>query len=292
ELRHVFSWLAAVAALQGKFSEAEQWLSQAQQIVDRLASPEPRAYLTFARGGLAHLRGNDSGAEAHLQDALAEFRAIGPGSLVWSLGILGVVQAAQGKGIEANATLDEIQALLTALPAESASPGEPLAYFAQTALLLADPERLAWVYPKLLGLAGRFPDLLVDRLLGEIEIARGDQAAAEAHLAAAETLARREELLPELVLTLAARARLVPGQGHREAAKRSSSRSARLPAALSAREAEVLRLVARGKSNRAIAEELVLSEKTVENHLRNIYGKIGAENRATATAFAVRQGLA
>ena len=54
----------------------------------------------------------------------------------------------------------------------------------------------------------------------------------------------------------------------------------------------MLRLVAQGRSNRAIAEELVLSEKTVENHLRNIYGKIGAENRAAATAFAIRQGLA
>ena len=44
-----------------------------------------------------------------------------------------------------------------------------------------------------------------------------------------------------------------------------------LPAGLSAREAEVLRLVAAGKSNREIAQALILSEKTVANHLTNIF---------------------
>jgi DNA-binding NarL/FixJ family response regulator len=65
-----------------------------------------------------------------------------------------------------------------------------------------------------------------------------------------------------------------------------------LPGDLSAREAEVLGLLAAGKSNREIAEVLVPSEKTVENHLSRIYGKIGADNRAAAAAFAIRNGLA
>jgi DNA-binding NarL/FixJ family response regulator len=65
-----------------------------------------------------------------------------------------------------------------------------------------------------------------------------------------------------------------------------------LPAGLSTREVEVLRLAAAGRSNREIAGELVLSEKTVENHLTRIYGKIGAENRAAAAAFAIRHSLA
>ncbi len=54
----------------------------------------------------------------------------------------------------------------------------------------------------------------------------------------------------------------------------------------------MLRLLAAGRTNREIAEDLVLSEKTVENHLTSIYGKIGATNRATATAFAIRHGIA
>ncbi len=65
-----------------------------------------------------------------------------------------------------------------------------------------------------------------------------------------------------------------------------------LAAGLSEREAEVLRLVAAGKSNRQIAEELCLSEKTVANHLTNIFSKTGVDNRAAATAFAIRHGLA
>jgi len=71
--------------------------------------------------------------------------------------------------------------------------------------------------------------------------------------------------------------------------RRSSSH---LPGGLSEREVEVLRLVANGKSNREIAAALVLSEKTVENHLANIYGRLRVDNRAGATAFAVRHGLA
>ncbi|RAQ94301.1 helix-turn-helix transcriptional regulator [Thermogemmatispora tikiterensis] len=64
-----------------------------------------------------------------------------------------------------------------------------------------------------------------------------------------------------------------------------------LPAGLSAREGQVLRLVAQGKSNRQIAEILVISERTVANHLRNIFNKTGVDNRAAAAVFAIRHGL-
>jgi DNA-binding NarL/FixJ family response regulator len=50
---------------------------------------------------------------------------------------------------------------------------------------------------------------------------------------------------------------------------------------------EVLRLIAQGKTNREIARELVLSERTVQRHIADIYVKISARNRADATAFAL-----
>jgi ATP/maltotriose-dependent transcriptional regulator MalT len=63
---------------------------------------------------------------------------------------------------------------------------------------------------------------------------------------------------------------------------------------LSAREAEVLRLVARGLANADIARELVLSVRTVERHIANVYPKIGASGRtarAVTTAWAHAHGI-
>jgi DNA-binding NarL/FixJ family response regulator len=60
---------------------------------------------------------------------------------------------------------------------------------------------------------------------------------------------------------------------------------------LTERELDVLRLVATGKTNRAIALELVISEKTVARHVSNIFGKLGLSSRAAATAYAYEHAL-
>jgi DNA-binding NarL/FixJ family response regulator len=61
--------------------------------------------------------------------------------------------------------------------------------------------------------------------------------------------------------------------------------------ALTDREVEVLRLVSTGLTNRGVAERLTLSERTVERHLSNIFGKLGISSRAAATAYAYENGL-
>jgi DNA-binding NarL/FixJ family response regulator len=53
----------------------------------------------------------------------------------------------------------------------------------------------------------------------------------------------------------------------------------------------VLRLLARGRTNKEIARLLVISPKTVANHVEHIYAKIGATTRAAASLFAMQQGL-
>jgi DNA-binding CsgD family transcriptional regulator len=63
------------------------------------------------------------------------------------------------------------------------------------------------------------------------------------------------------------------------------------PAGLTPREAEVLRLLSTGLTNRQIAEQLVLSHLTVGAHLRSIYSKVGVTTRAAATRFAVEQRI-
>ncbi len=72
---------------------------------------------------------------------------------------------------------------------------------------------------------------------------------------------------------------------------RPAETGSQAPAGLTAREVEVIRLLASGKSNREIANELVLSPKTVARHLSNIFAKTGSASRSAATAYAYDNGL-
>ncbi|WP_307863998.1 response regulator transcription factor [Kribbella aluminosa] len=60
---------------------------------------------------------------------------------------------------------------------------------------------------------------------------------------------------------------------------------------LTARETEVLRLIARGLSNPEIAGQLFISEATVKTHINNTFAKIGARHRAEAVRYAFRKGI-
>jgi DNA-binding NarL/FixJ family response regulator len=80
------------------------------------------------------------------------------------------------------------------------------------------------------------------------------------------------------------------GLGSQVAAQVVNQLTAPQPA-LSGREVEVIRLVARGLSNRGIASSLFLTEATVKTHLVRLYRKLGADNRAAAVSEAVRRGL-
>ena len=74
-------------------------------------------------------------------------------------------------------------------------------------------------------------------------------------------------------------------------AAQSGRASSQRIGSLSEREAQVLRLLAAGKTNRAIADELFISEKTVARHVSNIFDKLGVSNRAGATAWAFQHNL-
>ena len=70
------------------------------------------------------------------------------------------------------------------------------------------------------------------------------------------------------------------------------SRRTSPPTGLTAREIEVLRLVAQGRSNREIAAELFIAEKTARNHVERVYAKLGVNNRTQASLAAIDRGLA
>jgi len=76
------------------------------------------------------------------------------------------------------------------------------------------------------------------------------------------------------------------------AAGHQVSRRTPWSAGLTAREVEVLRLVAQGRSNREIAAELFIAEKTARNHVERVYAKLGVNNRTQATLAAIDRGLA
>lgn len=76
------------------------------------------------------------------------------------------------------------------------------------------------------------------------------------------------------------------------AASLSRLAAASLPGGLTAREGEVLALVAKGLTNRDVAQQLIISEKTVASHVSHIFTKLGLTSRAAATAYAYEHGLA
>lgn len=104
----------------------------------------------------------------------------------------------------------------------------------------------------------RSPEAAARELRAEVRAGRIDGDAAEAVLVAA---------------------------GHRAKARRER------PAGLTAREVDVLQLVARGLSSKDIARELVISPKTARNHIEHIYVKTGASSRVEASLFAIKHGL-
>lgn len=165
----------------------------------------------------------------------------------------------------------------------------------------------------------------VDRILGLLSRTVGELDSARTHFEDAIAFCRKAGYRPELAWTLhdysesilqlgappdrqmvpnmlseaqkiTADLGMVPlGEKIAELAQQAPGGSASSPArkdGLTAREVEVLGLIASGNTDQQIADQLVVSRRTVNNHVRSIYNKIGASNRAGAATYATRHGLA
>ena len=121
-----------------------------------------------------------------------------------------------------------------------------------------------------------------------------DRDGAATAASAALTLARRlgSAWLAEEVESLAARARLQLGEvAERAAAAAAAPEESENPFGLTARERDVLALVAAGATNREIGERLHMAEKTASVHVSRILAKLNVRSRTEAAAVAHRQGL-
>lgn len=161
--------------------------------------------------------------------------------------------------------------------------------------------------------------LTAHRALGELAASEGALPEAETHLAAALALANACAAPYERALTLVEQIRMLAAQHRPEAAAPLQEEARAIftrlgaepaldrldaavalataetptppPAGLTRREVEVLRLVAQGLSYADVGARLYISPRTVGRHLQSIYGRLGVDSRAEATAFAFNHGL-
>jgi DNA-binding CsgD family transcriptional regulator len=147
---------------------------------------------------------------------------------------------------------------------------------------------------RLSAVVGRFDQAIDYFARARATLERRDQRVMRAIVDLDEARTRLEHKQPGATDLLAVASDHFEELGMREWSRRAArlhSADHRLPDRLTVREAEILRLVALGRTNKEIAAELVLSVHTVERHVQNSYRKISARNRADASTYVARVGL-
>jgi DNA-binding CsgD family transcriptional regulator len=292
-----------IVSLRGAWAEALVEAERAGVRCLEAANPRAAGEAAYLEGDLHRLRGElDAAEEAYRRASRCGFEPQ-PG--------LALLRAAQGNVDAARAALRRALAETT----EPSGRARLLPALVDIALAAGDPAAARAACLELEGIATTYGSAMLDAVAAH---ARGALALGEGNPGAAlPSLRRAANAWQELGVPYeVARARALVAQAcqalgdedaarmEREAAREAFARLgavpdlARLEApaprerhGLTDRELEVLRLVASGQSNKAIARELVLSEKTIERHLSNIFAKLGVSSRAGATAFAYEHEL-
>jgi ATP/maltotriose-dependent transcriptional regulator MalT len=284
-------------------------VSEADRARERLSHPTHAALgaACYQQGELHRLRGEFPAAEAAYRAAHQQGRDPVPGMVLLRLaeGNIGAAAAATTRILDesrgradfpmvlaaavevwlATGDLDRAREAAAALGAAAVPSCAPLlraiADAARGAVGLAEGEAHAALGPlRRAARELRALDLPYDEAKVRVQVglacrAAGDGDAAALELDAARSTFERLGAAPDL----------------ERVTKLAGADPARTPCELTARECEVLRLVAAGRTNRAIAGDLVISEHTVARHLQNIFLKLDLTSRAAATAYAYEHGL-
>jgi predicted ATPase/DNA-binding CsgD family transcriptional regulator len=310
---HALWHLAALALARGELAPARALWEESLTLARQTGSAEAVYWSQLGLAGLARLAGDYAHASALATEGLALARQSGDHYAASRLlSIQG--QLAQAQGQEEQARAVYVEGLRVAVSVAASEPaGHCLLGIAQLAHAAGG-----------FGHATTLFAAALHRLSGSLQLAPVDRAVCErqlddlrAHLEAptssdapspggesefARLWARGQALTLEEALQVAltdpslsagaADPAMIKTQGTCPPTPSAAGKPPSLPAGLSARQVQILRLVVAGKSNRAIADALGLSEKTVINHLTAIFQKTGCDNRAAAVAFAFRHGLA
>jgi DNA-binding CsgD family transcriptional regulator len=285
-------------------------VAEVQRACDRLAQPTSQRALGaafYVRGELHRLRGEFVGAERAYRQASRWGRQPQPG--------VALLRLAQGRVEVAHAmmrrVLDEAE--------DAVSRSRLLAPYVEILLAVGDVDAARGASDELSGVVAEWKSPLLAALsshaTGAVLLAEGDARAALVALRRAWSAWTELEAPYE-----AARARVLIGLACRvlgdedgaeiefDAARAVMQQldakpdvvrideiagiaARRLEGGLTTRELQVLKLVATGKTNRVIASELLISERTVAAHVRSIFTKLGVSSRAAATAYAYQHDL-
>jgi DNA-binding CsgD family transcriptional regulator len=298
---------AEIMQLQGAWSEALEEARRARERFEHTVSLSGAALALYQQGEVHRLRGELASAEAAYREASHRGIEPQPG--------LALLRLAQGNA-EAAATA------MRRLVGEATQPirrARLLPAYVEIMLAVGDIEAARRACVELAALsqgeeAGMLGTLAA-HARGAVELAEGDARGALVALRraargwqelrvphqgararvlvglACRALGDEDAATLELEAARASFAQLGAAPDVAMVASLSEPRASTASGGLTPRELQVLRLVAAGRTNKAIAAELVLSERTVERHVSNIFAKLGVSTRAAATAHAYEHDL-
>jgi DNA-binding CsgD family transcriptional regulator len=313
---------AAVALCDGRLAEAEAITQRAWAWTRHMAGPLPSAEYGLILFGIRR----EQGRLAELKPLIDLMATQGTMASAWRPGLI-VLLTELGMHEAARAELSRMHADGFASIRHDGLRTAALTYLADACTTLADTHSAPLLYQELEPLAGgniRVGQAVAcygaaDRYLGMLSAVMGNWDTAQAHFEDALALNRRmgahtwtahtayqfarmlrargrptdQERADELIAeaTRAAKRFGLTALGDKLHALGGTHPPTRNPDALSARELEILRLLAQGRTNREIGQALFISEHTAANHIRSILRKTGCANRTDAAAYAHRHGL-
>jgi DNA-binding CsgD family transcriptional regulator len=321
---HAACMRAAQALLAGRFADAEVLARDALEFGTRL----PGLDASGAFGMQMFLRAHERGELLQFAPQIEEFVRTTPRENTWRPAL---ALAELGRHREAAAELEQLgRQRFEAVARDSLWP-ICLAYLAQACTLIRDRAHAEDLYTLLAPWTGRnivAGSLVVcygpaDRLLGMLSAVTQRWDRAERYFDAAIEMSGRLGAGPWLAHTQHQYAAMLLERGRRADRERASAllenahrlaaalgmvalsgrmsqlrerfpsalRNSSYPGGLSPREAQVLRMIAQGRSNQQIAAAIHRSPNTVANHVRSILAKLGVANRTEAATFAARHGL-